>query len=301
MVNTVKYNQIKWHHIQSITEESLNFLKNNFKFHELDIDDVASYQQRPKIDSYKDYVFFVIHLPSFEEGRIKMREVDFFVGKDYVITVTSKQYSPLDELFAKMEESSAIQEKLFNGGPQFLFYNILDKFISSIFPIVNQLGGDIDVIDRSLVRREMTDIISSINFMRRNLIVLQTPLKPEISIMSGMEQGKQPFFDEKMTVYWGDLLDHLRKISDQLDDYKELLEGLAISGESLISHRTNGIIKVLTIFSVIFLPLTLIASMYGMNIALPIQGQPLAFPVVVISMIAIVSLMMIYFRIKKWF
>jgi magnesium transporter len=300
MIKTIEANGIKWHNLHNPSKEDLDFLGNNFDFHELDLDDVTSYQQRPKIDVYKDYIFFVIHLPIFE-GRVKIREVDLFVGKDYVITVTTKKYELLDNLFDGANNDHQLKKELFEDDAQYLFYTILDKFISSIFPIINHLGADIDVIDRSLIKRESKDVIEAINLMRRNLVVFHTLLKPEINIFSEMEQGNVKFFDKEMNVYWGDVSDHLRKISDQLDDYRELLEGLAVSSESLISHRTNEVIKILTIFSVIFLPLTLIASIYGMNVPLWFQDYNNTLPSIGIIMLGVVVLMLAYFKAKRWF
>lgn len=301
MIRTVEYNQIKWHHIYNPSKSDMKFLEDNFHFHKLNLDDVMSYQQRPKIDTYDNYVFLVMHFPILE-GSLKLREVDFFIGSNYIITTTNtnKKYDLLENLFTETQNNPEISKKLFEGDAKLLFYHLLDKFIGSIFPIINQLGAEIDTIDTNLIKHKITYIIEKINLMRRNLIILHTLIKPELGVLYDIEQGKVNFLEDTMSVYWRDLLDHLRKISDQVDDYQELIEGIAKAGESLISHRTNEIIKILTIFSVIVLPLNLLASIYGMNILLPIQKSVFALPVIIFVMLAIVGGMMIYFKIKKW-
>lgn len=300
MMQTIEYNKTKWYNVSEPTEKDLKFLKENFDFHTLALDDVLSYHQRPKIDEYKNHMFFVIHLPIME-NRLKIREVDFFVGGNYVITATTKKYELLENLFKETGNSPERQKKLFDKNSVFLFYHILDALTENLFPILNALGTEIDGINRSLTKQKSERIIGKINLMRRNLIIFQTLIKPELSILSEMEGGKIKFLGNKMNIYWGDILDHIRKASDQLDDYRELLEGLAITSESLIFHRTNEIIKILTIISVIVLPLTLIASIYGMNIPLPIQRSALALPILIVLMVAMVGGMLAYFKIRRWF
>lgn len=301
MIRTIEHNQIKWYHIYNPSKLDIQFLEDNFHFHKLNLDDVMSYQQRPKIDAYDNYMFLVMHFPILEDS-VKIREVDFFVGRDYIITTTNtnKKYDLLENLFAEAQNNPEISKKLFENDAKLLFYHLLDNFIGSIFPLVNHLGAEIDAIDTNLIKQKITYIIEKINLMRRNLIILHTLIKPELNVLSDIEQGKVKFLDDTMSVYWKDLLDHLRKIADQVDDYQELIEGIAKAGESLISHRTNEIIKILTIFSVIILPLNFLASIYGMNILLPIQKSAFALPVIIFVMLAIVGGMMIYFKIKKW-
>ena len=188
-----------------------------------------------------------------------------------------------------------------------LFYKILDDFVEAMLPLIDKFGAEIDSIDKQIFAAHSKHIqskfifLEKITILRRNLLVSQTILKPEINIITEMETGKIIFFGNNMAVYWSDVLDHLKKFSDQLENYRFLIEGLSIAEETLVSYKINEVIKVFTVFTVFLMPPTLLASIYGMNIFLPIQYHPLAFWIMLALMAVIEVAMFVYFRIKKWF
>ena len=307
MMRAIEHNKIKWFYIHKPDERDIKFLRENFSFHELDMEDLVSHQQRPKIDPYDNYVFLVFHFPVMKGERIEIMEVDFFIGKDYIISSTQIDFYLLKDLFAKMQNDESLKSRFFAGDSKMLFYRVLDNFVEAMLPLIDRFGAEIDNIDGQIFAAHSKHIqskfifLEKITILRRNLLVSQTIIKPEINIMMEMETGKIIFFSNNMTVYWSDILDHLKKFSDQLENYRFLIEGLSVAEETLVSYKINEVIKVFTVVTVFLMPPTLLASIYGMNIYLPIQEHPFAFWIMLVLMAVMEIAMFVYFRIRKWF
>ena len=307
MMRAIEHNKIKWFYIHKPDERDIKFLRENFSFHELDMEDLVSHQQRPKIDPYDNYVFLVFHFPVMKGERIEIMEVDFFIGKDYIISSTQIDFYLLKDLFAKMQNDESLKSRFFAGDSKMLFYRVLDNFVEAMLPLIDRFGAEIDNIDGQIFAAHSKHIqskfifLEKITILRRNLLVSQTIIKPEINIMTEMETGKIIFFSNNMTVYWSDILDHLKKFSDQLENYRFLIEGLSVAEETLVSYKINEVIKVFTVVTVFLMPPTLLASIYGMNIYLPIQEHPFAFWIMLVLMAVMEIAMFVYFRIRKWF
>lgn len=307
MIKTIEHNKIKWFYIYKPGAQDVKFVRENFSFHELDMEDLVSHQQRPKIDPYDDYTFLVFHFPVMKGERIEITEVDFFIGKDYIISSTQTNFQLLEDLFVKMQSDESLKSKFFAKDSKMLFYKVLDNFVEAMLPLMDKFGAEIDNIDRQIFTVHSKHIqskfifLEKITILRRNLLVTQTIIKPEINIMTEMENGKIMFFGNNMAVYWSDILDHLKKFSDQLENYRFLIEGLSVAEETLVSYKINEVIKVFTVVTVFLMPPTLLASIYGMNLYLPIQDHPLAFWIMLVLMAVMEIAMFVYFRIRKWF
>ena len=307
MIKTIEHNKIKWFHIHKPDTRDIKFLRENFSFHELDMEDLVSHQQRPKIDPYDNYTFLVFHFPVMKGERIEITEVDFFIGKDYVISSTQTNFHLFEDFFAEMQRDELLKSRFFAKDSKMLFYKILDNFVEAMLPLMDKFGAEIDNIDRQIFTVHSKHIqskfifLEKITILRRNLLVSQTIIKPEINIMTEMENGKILFFGNNMAVYWSDILDHLKKFSDQLENYRFLIEGLSVAEETLVSYKINEVIKVFTVVTVFLMPPTLLASIYGMNLYLPIQSHPLAFWAMLVLMAVMEITMFIYFKIRKWF
>lgn len=183
----------------------------------------------------------------------------------------------------------------------YLFYRIADVLIDTNFSYVDDITNTIDTIDKQLEEKSSAQVIEDISITRRNIVVFETMIKPALPIFSDLEKGKYPALNGKMAAYWSNILDHLQKISDRLEDNRELIEGISRSHESLLSVRTNEGIKVLTVFTAIMLPLTLVASIYGMNIHLPFSEHGNAFILILLTMGALAIIMIIIFRLRDLF
>lgn len=302
-VKTISGKKYKWFNVSRPTNSHLEFLQKNFPFHPLNLEDYQTKTQSPKLDLYRHYTLIVLDLPYFGPGeeKILVGEVDFFLGPDYLVTLNEENLPPLEEVFKRCQENEKYRQRNFGDNPAFLFYRLVDLLIDACFPVLDKISASIEKIDQEILGLGGKNTLAQISLQRRNIVFFQTMVKPTLPIFERLEKGAVPRLNEKMVNYWGNLLDHLQKIWERLEDQRELIEGLAATYESLLSFRTNEIIKILTIFSAFMLPLTLLASIYGMNITgLPLAQHPLSLALISLLMLFIAGGMFSFFKLKRW-
>ena len=302
MINTIKIGTLRWHHILSPSEDDLEFLSDNFYFHPLDLEDCRSkINQRPKIDIYDDYYFLILHFPSFDDSGkfIRTREVKIFWGEDFVITIGSAHWVVTDTFF-KTKEQIDNKEEFEYGTSDKLLYYILEQLMRETLVLMRKVGQDVEFLNGQLFNKKAVTIIERISITRKNIILLNTIFKPQIPLFHNFETGKIEGFAENMEDYWGNILDYFQRMWDMIEDYQELIEGLSKTFDSLQATKINEIMKVLTFFSTILLPLTFVTGLYGMNVGLPLQNDPNSFFVIMGLMLLIVVIMVFYFKRKKW-
>jgi len=302
MIEKLKIGTLKWYHILNPSDENLEFLKDNFHFHPLDIEDCrASHNQRPKIDVYDDYHFMILHFPNFDKQNkiLKIKEVKIFWGEDYVITI-GKSHWVVSEMFNEGKSQEAKGEDFEVGTSDQLLYHILERLMKSTQTIIKQIGDNLDAINRDLFNIRADRTIEMISYIRKNMIMINTMFKPQLPLFGKFESGQIEGFADNMEDYWGNILDYYKQMYDMIEDYGELIEGLSHTFDSLQANRTNEIIKILTLISSILLPLTFLTGLYGMNVNLPFQEDPRSFWIVIGAMIIIVSSMYFLFKRKKW-
>ncbi len=304
MIETLQYKDLKWHQITNPSEDDFSYLEDNFPFHPLDIEDVRGTNQRPKIDEYDDYNFLILNFPYFDKGNkfIRIREVKIFWGKDYIITI-GKQHWVVKKLFDEMKEDLAEQDEdtiKSLSCSDLLLYTILDRLMLETYQLILRVGSEVDLINYDIFNKKARSIIELISITRRNIILLNTSFKPQIRVLRMFESGGiKGFVDPEavdMEDYWGDILDQYQKMYDLVEDYGELVEGLSQTFDSLQTNRTNDIMRVLTYFSTIMLPLTVVASLFGMNVDFPFITSTTSFWVILLVMAVITTVLMIYFK-----
>jgi magnesium transporter len=163
-----------------------------------------------------------------------------------------------------------------------------------------KVDANIREIEEDIFVEDMPGVVQEISWVRRDIIALQRIVKPQISIVANLEHKDRPFIREELDVYFGDVLDHLYKAWDMLEDHRDVIEGLSDTADTLTSYRINEVMKILTIISVIMLPLTLLSGIYGMNIPLPLERSPYSFILILLLMILMVGGMLFYFKKKHW-
>lgn len=304
----VEHGGVRWIDIESPTAVSVAYLRDNFDFHEPDLEDVLDTLQRPKCDEYDDYLALVLQFPVHSKAtrQTTSTEVDIFVGRDYVITLHDTKLKPLVRLFDTVEREPEQREEVFGGGAEYLLHSIIDQLLDYCVPITRRISQRIEGIDELVFDRHSLRTIEEIAAVRRDIIATRRIIKPQVPVMTILDRRVRTFFkgrgeeEEELEAYFGDLVDKISKIYDILDDAKEVVDSLSATTDSLSSHRLSEVIKTLTIFSVIMLPLTLLSSIYGMNVALPLGESPFAFTALVLSMLLIAILMVLFFRWRRW-
>ncbi|MCK4548439.1 MAG: magnesium/cobalt transporter CorA [Candidatus Eisenbacteria sp.] len=301
-LQSLTWGELTWINIEHPTEKETEYLAQNYPFHPLDLDDCLSRIQRPKIDKYKDYLFLVFLFPVFhKEARVtRASQLSVFIGPNYLITLHKGELKPLVKLFKECEIDEESRQENFNEGSGYLLYRIIDRLVDYCIPISNKMLDNIEDVEDEVFSNTRRSQIKEISVLRRDIISFRRIIWPMRAVIGSLEPNVRRFTKMDLSVYFGDTVDHLDRIWDALDEYKELIEGLNDTHDSLMTNRTNTIIRLLTIISTILLPTTLIASIWGMNIGLPFQNSSHSFIYIVLIMAGIIGGMFYFFRRKKW-
>jgi magnesium transporter len=302
MIETIDFGSFKWQHILNPTDENLDFLIENYNFHPLDIEDCRSKVQRPKIDIYDEYYFLILHFPYFDKANrfLNTKEVKIFWGKDYIITIGNSHWVVKKFFNSVKDDPEGFKPEMSANTSDAMLYEILERLMKDTMTLVDRIGNEVEEINYGLFNQRPEKIIDKISATRKNMILLDTIFKPQLRLFHKFESGDIKGYAEDMEEYWGNILDYYQKTWDMVEDYKELIEGLAKTYDSLQTNRINEIIKMLTLISTILLPVTFIASVYGMNVGLPFQTNGMAFWIVTGFMVLVVGMLMFYFRRKRW-
>jgi magnesium transporter len=278
------------------------WLEEHFAFHPLDYEDVFSRNQRPKVDEYEDYLFVVLHFPRYDKrlGRLNAAELDVFVGPDFVITLPNQTLQPLNYLFDRAESDEHLREQLFSKGAGYLLYKIVDDCVDASFPMLAKMGNKLERIEDDIFEGRSAEIVRDISDVKQEIINFRKIVRPQRAAMLDLERNKARYIAEDYDVYFEDINDASERVWDMLENYKEVVEALEDTNEAEIAHRTNATFRVLTAISVIVLPLTLVASIWGMNVHVPGESDTLAFYLVVGLMLAMLVGLVLYFRRRGW-
>lgn len=304
MIETIQYQSIKWLQITNPSEDDYRYLLEDYQFHPLDIEDCRGSNQRPKLDEYDDYYFLILHFPYFDKGNkfIRIREVKIFWGKDYIITI-GKSHWVVKKLFEEMQEDLHDEDEDAQAkfaSSDILLYTILDRLMLETYTLIMRIGAEVDLINYDIFNKKARSIIELISVTRRNIIMLNTSFKPQLRVLHMFEGGAiKGFVDPEvldMEDYWGNILDQYQKMFDSIEDYGELVEGLSSTFDSLQTNRTNDIMRLLTIFNAVLLPLTVVTGIFGMNLDFPFITNVRAFWIVISAMVLITLALVVFFN-----
>ena len=295
---------LRWVNIERTGPLERDWLEENFEFHALDLEDVLSRNQRPKIDVYDDYLFIVLHFPVFDPavGRLGTGELDLFVGPGYVVTIPNQPLQPVSYLFERCRSKEELREQLFSRGSGYLLYRLVDDSFDYCFPMLRKIGNKLDALEDDIFEGRSEEVVRDISNVKQEIINFRKVIRPQRPVLRDLEKVKQRYLatDLDLEIYFDDIVDAHERIWDMLENYKEVAEALEETNESVISHRLNDILRVLTSISVVILPLTLIASVWGMNSGVPGEQDLTAFWVIVGVMFALLLGMVGYFRKRGW-
>jgi magnesium transporter len=295
---------LTWIHVDSPTAEEATLLAERFGWHPLDIEDVLSKRQRPKIDEYTEegYLFVVLHFPVYDKAvqRLNAAELDVFIGQDYLVTLPGVELLPVTRLFRRCDEEPELRDQLFSKGSGYLYYHVLDDLFDYCFPILDKIAHKLDSIEDDVFEGRSEEVVRDISDAKQEIISYRKIIKPERATLRVMERQIERFLPEELELYFDDIVDAAERIWDLLDNHKEVVEALEQTNESVISHRQNRVLLLLTIVSVTLLPLTLITGLFGMNVDFPGFGTAQAFWIICGAMLGISVGLIAFFRAKHW-
>ena len=304
-ISEIKTDKVRWVHLIKPTSKQLEGLQQQYKFHPLDIEDCISPAQRPKLDEYDHYLFLILTFPYYDAAirEIKASEVNFFIGPDYLITVTDGRLTPLLKFFEQCQINDTYREKFMSDSPIFLLYEIINRLQVYCYPMLDHVAEDIDNIQKVIFDGYEKKMVKEILIIKRNIVSLRKIMQAHKNVVRKLLSKREKYFiPNSITVYFNNILEQTKDIWDVLETVTETINALHGTNESLISFRLNDVMKILTIITVLLLPINLIAGIFGMNTPImPFVLHPNGFWIILGLMATLVTIMMILFRKKKWF
>lgn len=281
------------------TDEESFVLTNDFQFHPLAIEDVISEKPRTKIDDYDRYLFLVFQAVDYigrDEG-LKLSEIDLFLSRNSLVTVHYDEHRIFDYLYSRTERD----DRLMMRGIDFLFHAVIDTIVDNYNSTLDILEYEIDQVEEDVLGEPDQDTVKSIFTLRRDILQLKRTVLPQKEVISQLSRKHYKLVSEKAALYFSDIHDHLVRISDVADSHRETLNSSLEVYYSSVSTKTNQIIKILTIFTVLFIPPTFLVGLWGMNFEfMPEHDWKYGYLMSLVLMAVIVLGLVAFFRRKKW-
>ncbi len=298
---------LTWINVVNAQKREIDYLRRKFKFNELDLEDsyAKNYAQRPKLSIRNDYCFLVLQFPLYNRKtrNIESEEIDFFIGKDYVITIHKNSLTPIIELYNLCANDQFYRDQYLHSGNEMLLYEIVSKLQEYCFPIMDHISIDIKNIEQNIFTGLERRMVTEILLIKRNILNFRKIMEAHKNVIQKMVRMTTPYFiGESARIYYNDAIENTKNIWETLNSQKEMIEALEDTNTSLVSFKLNDIMRILTIFSVLVLPLTLVSGVFGMNTVdgMPFMNNPRGFWFIIVIMLSIMLLMISYFKRKKW-
>lgn len=302
MRNIITGEKVTWIDIQDPTKEDIDYLKNNFHFHPLVLEELTTFGYRPKVESYKEYLFMTFYYPVHikEKRETRARELDIIITKDVIVTSHYKSILPLKSLFDKCNLYPEIRKRYMGWSAGYILFLLLNGLWKNCLIKLDRINLKLETIEKEMFEGKEKEMVREISFVKTDLINFWRIIEPQNETLESLQTEGVNFFGEKLLPYTNDIIATYKKSWNSLQTFKEAILAMEDTNQSLLSTKTNEVIQLLTVFSVIMLPLTLIASMWGMNLNLPFSNSSFGFWIIVLMMLFIMIFLIIYFRKNKW-
>jgi magnesium transporter len=295
-----------WVHVQGDAEpDTLRELGLRFGLHPLALEDVVNAGQRPKTDRYDQHLFVVLTEPLLPAGRIQVCQVSFFLGRGFVISFHPGAADPFEPVRTRLRQKGG---RLRTRGTDYLLYALTDLVIDQAFPVLEAFGDHLEDFEEVLLENPDRDAIRQLHQIKHDLLLLRRMLWPQREAISSLAREDGNLVQEETRLYLRDCYDHTVHIMDLIESFREMTAGMLDIYLSSVSNRLNEVMRVLTVIATIFIPLTFIVGVYGMNFqnpdspwAMPELRWYWGYPLVWGVMLAVVAAMLAYFRRKGWF
>jgi magnesium transporter len=303
-IDSITWGDLTWVNIEVATPAEMAWLAENYHFHELTLDDCLSRRQVSKIDSYPGYIFFIFHYPFYhKETRIAWKKQwSAFIGEKYLVTVNTSEMKTLMALFRDCQANEDAREEYLINGSGFLLYRILDRAIDSYLPVLDKILSLMEDVEDAVFDEDI-EAAKELSVLRRDIITQRAVMFPTRAIFEEMENKIKRFSKVDVTAYYNDLMDHMNRICNTLDECREIIEVFKDTDVTLSTDRLNRVMRILTIFSTILLPFVAISSIFGMNVFAPggiEKGELTTFIILMVVMSVIAAAMLIFFRKRRW-
>ncbi|MBN2737031.1 MAG: magnesium/cobalt transporter CorA [Spirochaetales bacterium] len=290
-----------WINIDGIHDVSIiEKLGHIFKLHSLTLEDIANTTQRPKFEDFSEYLFYVLKRITFnrESGGIVTEQISLILKKNIVISLQEHAGDSFASITTRIRENLGRIRKMQSD---YLFYILADAVIDQYFVVLEDMGEEIEALDEEIIEKNNSNIIHRIHQLKGDILYLRKSVWPLREINSLLSRLDIPFFTKEVRLFLRDLHDHCIQVADTLESYRDMASGLMDIHLTLSSNKLNEVMKILTIFASIFIPITFVAGWYGMNFKyMPELDSPLAYPLVALLTLGTSVVMLFYFRKKGW-
>ena len=292
---------VSWINIDGIHQvDVIKEIGKIFSLHSLILEDILNTEQRPKIYDLEDYIFVVLKMLSYDsdQNQLRMEQISLVLGKNFVLSFqenTGDVFGPVRDRIRKAKG------RIRKMGPDYLAYALLDAIVDNYFLVLEKLGEEIESLEEDLVSHPTPETVQKIHNLKRELIFLRKSVWPLREVINVLEKAETDLIQSRTLIFLRDIYDHTIQVIDTVETFRDMVSGMLDIYLSSVSNRMNEVMKVLTIIATIFIPLTFIAGVYGMNFkAMPELEISWGYPAVLVIMVVIGVMMLMMFRRKRW-
>jgi magnesium transporter len=292
---------VTWINIDGLHQvEILERLGDCYGFHPLVLEDILNTDQRPKMEDYGEYIYIVLKMLDYNDisGEIEAEQISLILGPNFAISFQEREGDVFNPIRERIRNNKGRIRRM---GTDFLAYALLDSIVDNYFIILEKLGEKIEFLEEKLVTEPTPETLQIIHHLKREMIFLRKAVWPLREVIGSLERGESSLVKETTRIYLRDVYDHTIQVIDTIETYRDMVSGMLDIYLSSVSNRLNAVMKVLTIIATIFMPLTFIGGIYGMNFKyMPELEWRWGYPIVLLIMLGIGIFMLIYFRKKRW-
>ena len=293
---------VTWINVDAIHDiEVVEKIGKHFNIDYLVLEDILNTGHHPKVEDFDDYIYIVLKMLSFDKelGEIKAEQISIVIGSNYVLTFQEVEGDVLDPVRRRIQNPNGRFRRF---GSDYLAYALVDTIIDHYFLVVENIKDRLEEIEDELLETAEPETIHELHKLKRDLVVLRKNTSPLREMLTELEHGDSPLIGDETKKYLRDVRDHVIQVVETADSVRDILSGLQDVHLTIVSNRMNEVMKVLTIIATIFIPLTFIAGLYGMNFKyMPELEWPWGYPLALLAMAAISVVMFVFFKMKKWF
>jgi magnesium transporter len=287
-----------WLDLRSPQESDIQLLREEFHFHPLSIEDATLHHERPKLEAFENYYFMVFYALGYDQAarRLIARSLGLFIGANYLVSVHDGAIATIDETIERWQANTAEF-----GDAGALLYALLDAIVDDYFPVIDELAERVESIEEQIFARFSEDALQEVFGLKRDLLGVRRVVAPERDVLNVLIRREVPIFERNTILYLQDVYDHIVRITDSIDTYRDLLSSALDAFLSLQSNQLNQIVKVLTIASIVLMCDALIAGIYGMNFEfMPELHWPYGYPFALGLMVVVSISLILYLRRRRW-
>lgn len=299
-LNEINDNTVRWINVEGISKlKIIEEIGKQFELHPLIMEDILNPTQRPKIENLENFLFIILRILRWHkaEKQILSEQISMILGNNYVISFRETDSNIFDPIIERIIKAKGRIRKM---GSDYLVYCLMDIVIDNYFVILEKIGKKIDDIEEELVKNPTIETLQAIHLLKKELITLRKAIWPSRNVINNL-QREDTYIHSVTQIFLRDVYDHIIQIIDTFENYRDIISGMLDIYLSSVSNKMNEIMKVLTIMSTIFIPLSFLAGFYGMNfLYMPELRIPVAYPILIVVMMMIVLVMILFFKKKKW-